>query len=589
MKRLIRTGIELGVLLAVVYALFALSQVSEAPVEEVESPRSEKLFRGCVPTVGQTMAFALHSEVSSPSATEGADVFSAVLSLRALREEEGGVRLRAGWSSVELRQAISLPDDRLTQPVNDRAFEMTLQPDCRIRSLYFSPDWSPQARLLAASSLGMHEYVLEDGLSWEVEQTDGVGRHRARYHRSGSTLKRQKLFYADQGLETFGVKLTLSGSEATARFGRYGLESSLVQERLRIELRGQPASELVQQSSLVRHDELFIEPASRQEALTTYDPSFDHEGRGDVLPEAPSTASARAARFDGLTGRMGGWTVRDARAMAGLLSADPMLVAELADLLLDPALEGGERASVFWALELAGTPEAKVQLTVLMDAPLAHDRIRAAAALSQAGEASPEDLRVLYGLHEQDEDPMVRSAALLAFGAAASGAPADVQQQVGAQLSADLLAAESTADRRMVLEAIGNTQDAALLDVAAAHLDAPSVELRVAAASALRGMGPGAAAPLKRAFEDESSGKVALAMARSLFELGPAQDADLSWIEARLDQSESSALRARLIEWAGSSSSPAARRMLAARFDVEPSARLRRLIGRFVPGSELGL
>ncbi|MDH5674311.1 MAG: HEAT repeat domain-containing protein [Myxococcales bacterium] len=530
--------------------------------------------------------YALHSEVSAPEeAGAPTDRFSAVLSLRVVDAQPDRSTLRAGLSQVELQQQLSDPEDRVSHSL-EAGFELDVGRDCRIQALRLPAAWSASAGLMVSGLLSLHEHVLQPGASWEADQTDGVGRHRARYLRSGDEVQRRKLYYDSQGLEAFGMSVSLPMAEASARFDARGLISSTVHERLRITVGDELRADLEQRSTLVRDtDDRFAEPRA-SDALARYDPGAS--AKGVRLPEAPADPAALARAYQTLAGRLSDWTVRDARTMAGLLVARPELVAELRALLDRQALDETGRASVFWALELAGTKTAKRALLSLLSAPRDHDRVRAASALASAGNAVVADGEALLSLYRQDDEPRVSSAALLALGAMGVEASPEVKSYVRDQLEAELLAADGPEATRVALQAIGNTGDPELLGLAAERLGDAEPAVRATAASALRRMGRPAVAPLKRAFESETSAAVAAAMARALIELGAPSEEDVVWAGQKLAQtSDASAVRKGLIEWLGASDSAQARAALAAHFHAEPSSQLRQVIGRYVTVAEL--
>ncbi len=543
---------------------------------------------GCPYVVGRGLGFAFESTVvargSEGEVLASPDRFSGVLSLRAVRVGGGRAELEAALSGVELSQGMAKPGTEIAHGLTDGFGLDVSSQDCRILAFRLPEAWSASGQRLVANLLRGHEYVLGTGTTWASEQQDGMGPHRASYERrTDGGIVRRKLFYRQEGLETFGLVIELVASEHIARFGLDGLLTrSTGHERVRLKSGGALAADLEEISSLRRDDALFRAPSLG--AIARVDPFAPAEDGAGRLPDAPADLDEARMRFESALAGLEGMSVADARRLAGLLAAHSALVGALAERLHEWSED--QRASAFWALELAATDAAKAVLTELLDAPMPNDRIRATIALSGAGEPTVEVGQALVDLHARATEPRLATAALLAVGSLASEGDEAVRGLVRETLGAALSEAISGAETRAALDAVGNAGDPALLGpVSEAMLD-EDPRTRAHAADALRRMGAPASALLQAALEDEKDREAALAMARSLREIGPPNAASVAWAEGQLGRSNPDT-RAELIRWLGASASPEARAALARRFRVETSGPLKQLIGRFLPPSAL--
>ncbi|MGF1508360.1 MAG: HEAT repeat domain-containing protein [Myxococcota bacterium] len=568
------------------FALVPLGpQIEVRPMRPVFEARPNL---GCRFRPGDTRAYEVRSSVRAwgldGEATGEVDRFSAILSLRVETAKDDRSTLRAALTEVVLHQQLSLPDQHVTHPVTE-SFEFDVVEDCRIVAWRFPSRWSDPARLLVAGVLLAHEYVVQEGELWTSIQTDGIGEHRARYRWDGDTLVRRKLSYTVDGMEPFGMKLSLPYAEARATFGDDGLLTSKGRQRLQIRVGDEVRADLEERFSLRRIDTRYRFPADDAGLAAT--DLFQLDGSPSRLPEGPEGLDEARARYLGFVTGLADLKVADARTMAGLMAAHPSLVEDLVMRLNDPGMSEAERASVFWVLELAGTEQARTHLAELLDAPLPNDQIRAAVALSMAGEPTIDSGRELIALHERAVEPDVAGAALMAVGALGAQGDPDVKAFAREVIEAALDRATPGRETLAALDAVGNLGDAGLLEPLAERLDHRDPRVRGRAAEAMRALGPEAVGPLRRALEAEVNEEAALSMARTLRRLGPPQDGSIGWAQAQLASAPSAAVRAQLIQWLGASQSAEARWVLAEHFHVEGSSQLKRLIGRYVPASAL--
>jgi HEAT repeat protein len=184
-------------------------------------------------------------------------------------------------------------------------------------------------------------------------------------------------------------------------------------------------------------------------------------------------------------------------AMGALFRVEPGATAEAGEAVLHGKLDVEGSARITAALGSAGTPEAQQTLASIIASPDADSTrvIQATAALGQTAHPLPDNEEVLEKTMTSDTGD-VSTAATLALG---SNIRTQNAEQLGDTTSAlqtlldGLAGATTDAARRVYLLALGNTGDARALDAIEPYLTSPDVDLRVAAATALRQM-PGARA-----------------------------------------------------------------------------------------------
>ncbi|MEL6183941.1 MAG: HEAT repeat domain-containing protein [Myxococcota bacterium] len=561
----------------------------EAPAKAVGIRTEAEKPLNCGYEMGRELAFRFESEARARDGegrmAPGRDVFSGILSLRVVLHDGLQATMEAGLSEVELDQPLTKAEEKVSEDLNTGFRLEASAKDCRLLGFELPETWSAPARRLVAGMLRSHEFVLGSGPSWEVEQVDAVGSHRARYIRRGPTLERRKLHYTMTGLDVFGLELQLAEAAARARFGPEGLEEVRGREVLNIVMRQQLQVVLELSMAWQRDDGRFVAPRLGS-ALASVDPFATENSEAYGLPEAPSELEQARLRFEASMGFLEGMTVRQARTLAGLLAAHPELIPVLVERILAAGLSDKQRASAFWSLELAATPQARKALQGLLLAPDPNDRIRAAIAYSGAGKATVEVGRRLLEVHAQDAAPEVAAAGLMALGSLGSEGSPELKAFVQKSLQTALDGAETGYETMSALDAIGNSADPAFLPEVTERLLDPSEHVRIRSAHALRGMGPEAIDALRDAMESEAKEEPAIAMVRALAEIGAPDATSVTWAERQLEHPLKS-VRAELIEWLGASSLPEAKGVLARHFHREPSGQLKQQIGRFLPASAL--
>ena len=561
---------------------------------------------------GDQAAFRIAASAEAPGNANagGADQFNAVLSWEVIEESAPGEWLmRAALSSVGVRQWLSQPAQRLTQPL-EGSFLLRIGRDCRFAAKGYARTWLPVTRRFVSSVIGSLEFAVAPagaGLQWEAEQADGMGRYAATYgavtSASGETeLSKRKTGYRDvAGAVGLGFQIQLVQSSASAvldREGRWLRRASGV-EHVKLKAQGALLADLEQRFDMVRDDAPFLRPDSSV-ALAAFDWQ-DPFQMPDPAIERIDPAIARLTRGEALArfaeiyrSRAKGDAYASALFLAEWLKAHPDEARHLLDQARSGALAEAMRPAAFLALERAGTPQARAVLSqALADASLGEmDRARAASALSDIAEPTRESALALAQAARDSGSSMVSGSSIRALGhleeRSATVGP-ELQGEIRNVLRAELSAATSRSRTVDVIDAIGNTGDAAFAAELNGRLLDASPAVREHAARAFRRMQADvAAAGLVERLQAETDPGVRSALAQSLLAMNVTDAGAMTQAAAQLAAEPSPTVRASLIQWLGSAASqPAARQALAAQFRREKVPQLMQLIGRYVSADDL--
>ncbi len=585
------------------------SRRSEAP--PVAAPaRAPPAPMGCAFSAGDRAAFRLESSAAAGGAGADAprDRFGAVLSWEVVSQPSPNVWLvRAGFSSVVIDQRLSQPEQRVGQPL-DAAFFVRVGRDCRFAGQGYPPDWAPTTRRFVSSMLSSLEFgVVAPGPRYELEQSDGMGRYLAKYEATvredGAVelVKAKTSYRQDQRGGVLGVQVQLVSARATATLARSGrwLDRAAGFEHARITMKDTVLADLELRYALERDDAAFVRPGEAADggAIDWQDPF--------VMPTQIAAAvdpELVALTLDGALKRFAALYLKtakgDAYAAALFLSAWLKAHPDEAGTLVAQVRAGGiveaMRPAVFLALELAGTPQARLARSAALEDPKMPelDRARAASALSDVPEPTREAGRALVEASRNPDSTLVAGTSVRALGHLVERletGDAELKRELQDALRGELQSAKNDSRAIDVVDAIGNTGDEGFASELSLRLAATSPSMREHAARAFRKMESTAAAPsLLERLRVESDPAVRVAIVETLLALG-VRDPDAMALATTLVATEGTpAVRAVLIRWLGAAADlPVARAGLVAQFHREQVPQLLQLIGRYVSADEL--
>lgn len=564
----------------------------------------------CAFAPGERAAFVLQITGLAAAAPGQEDLFAAVLSWEAVaspRPDES--LLRAAFSATQLRQALSRSDQRVAQPL-DGTFMIRVGRDCRFTGAGYPPDWQPLTRRFVATVLHTFEFVLDSRrseLSWEVEQRDALGSYTARYAAvplAGGELAMTKVKTryrdGDEGLVNLQVQLV--GATATATLDARGrwLRRASGREQVLIRVQGALLADLEQRYELMRDDARFVRPdgAVQLAELEWQDPF----AMAVAAADAPVDPAVAKLSFDDALNRFSEAYAKtpggDAYAAALLLSqwlrAHPEGAAALIATIRDGGIPELLRPAAFLALERCGTPQARAALmTALADESMTEmDRARAASALSDIPQPTQESARALVEAASDSQPKLVAGTSVRALGHLTERARTldpEMRRELQAALDRELAAARDTSRAIDVVDAIGNSGDAAFVPALEARMADGSPAMREHAARALRRMAPSdAAAPLLERLAIENDPGVQTALVDTLAALEVREPSAIAMADSQLAKQPAPEVRAALIRWLGAAANEqTARQALVAQFRRESDPQLQQLIGRFVSADDL--
>lgn len=577
-------------------------QQTSAP--QAAGPRS---VVACAFEPGERAAFALQSHVRAKGVEEQADLFTAVLSwevVDAPRPDEW--LLRAAFSSTELQQPLSRADQRVTQPL-DGTFMIRVGRDCRFTAKGYPSDWQPATRRFVSTILGSFEFAVDPsgpGLSWKIDQTDGLGRYAARYDAvqlpaGGLQMTKVKTHYlVDERANAMGFQVQLLGAQADATLDARGrwLRTAKGREQVRLNMMGSALAELEQRYELTRDDARFVQPdgAVLMAGLDWQDP-FEMAATAD-LPVNPEIAKlswdAALNRFSDIYSK--GDPYAAGLFLAQWLKANPERAADLLAALRGDGIPEVLRAAAFFALERCGTPQARAALmTALADESMAEmDRGRAAWALADVPQPTQDSARALVDAASDSQPKLISGMSVRALGHLTERARSldpEMHLELQQTLSRELDDAGDDSRAIDVVDAIGNSGDTYFVPALDERLADPLPAMREHAARALRRMPPSeATAPLLTRLDVETDPGVQIALVDTLTELEVREPSAIALANQQLAAQPTPEVRAALIRWLGASADqPSARQALVAQFHREQVPQLQQLIGRFVSADDL--
>ena len=567
----------------------------------------------CAFDPGDRAAFSLEVSGQAQAAPDPQDLFKAVLSWEVVDSPHPGEwLLRAGFSSTELRQSLSRPDQRVTQRL-DGTFMIRVGRDCRFTAKGYPPDWTPITRRFVSTVLGTFEFALDPsgpGLHWDVEQADALGKYTARYNAvalSDGELQMTKVKTRYLGNERanrlldFKVQLVDAKAEGTLDVGGRWLSRVSGHEHVRIAVQGSMLADLAQRYELRRDDARFAKPDDRVQ-LAAFDWQDPFGMAGPAAADEPVDPAIANLAVDAALDRFseiyfktpGGDAYAAGLFLAQWLKAHPEQAAHLVALIREGGIPERLRPATFMALQLCGTPEARAALmTALADESMTEmDRARAAFALSDVPHPNQESADALAEAASASQPQVVSGTSVRALGHLTERARTldpQMQQELQRTLSRELATARDDARSFDVVDAIGNSGDTHFLPALEERLADASPAMREHAARALRRMAPPQAmAPLLTRLEVETDPGVQIALVDTLAELRIREPEAIALANQQLATQPAPAVRAALIRWLGAAADqPSARAALIAQFRRERVPQLQQLIGRYVSADEL--
>lgn len=603
--RSLKLSLAAGSIVVIVLGLLRATE-PRTPTRETAASAAASAAPRCRFSPGETAAFTLESTVRDVR-DEEEDHLRATLSWQVDTQLAADRwRLRAALTDVSQSQELTLPEERVEGRLTDPFF-VDVDASCRFVGFGFARDWDPRRRQLVQSTLLTHEFVLpakQGARRWSASQSDGIGAFEASYAMASAArgpavrVKRRKAAYEGQaGAATFGVSVVMVGSEATASFDRerpHWLTTSSGLERVQILVQGEVEADLLQQFHLTRDDGRFVAVRALNADEVDFGDAFALAAERDVRVDERVARLSYEEALQAFLSRLGGAeeaSYAAARSLAAWLKAHPEAASTLIAALRAGDLDEAVHPALFLALELSGTEAARDALTdALVDPRLrAVDRARAASALADIGEPTRSTAELLLAQARSEGDPMVANVSLLGLGSMARRSGDDeLRTYVQDSLTGELASAAGTEQTHLVLDAMGNSGDAAFVDVLAAHADADSATTRQHAVEALGRLDPAESGPrLLDRLREETDPAVGAAIVKAL--RGPPTGDAVALMSDKLAASTSITERSAIIAWLGSASRtrPEARSLLAAHVREETHARLVQQIGAFVPASEL--
>jgi HEAT repeat protein len=582
---------------------------STEPIDAARRAAPPLSVAACAFEPGERAAFSLQLNTQPRGAPGPGDLFKAVLSwevVGAPRPDEW--LLRAAFSSIELQQDSSNLDERLTQPL-DGTFMIRVGRDCRFTGKGYPPDWKPATRRFVSTVLSSFEFAVvptSPGPSWEIDQTDGLGRYTARYNAvarpdGGFEITKVKRFYrGDDRTKAMGFQLQLLGAKEEATLDARGrwLRRAVGGEQVRMRVQKQVLAEVDMRYELTRDDTRFVrpDPGVLMAAVDWQDPTEMVAKAQDASVDPALAKLSFGAALDRFSQIYTGDPYAAGLFLAEWLKAHPEGAETLLTTLRDGGIADAMRPAAFFALEHCGTPQARaVLMTALADDSMAEiDRARAASALSDVPKPTEDSARALIeAASATDSEPqLVSGTSVRALGHLTERARTldpQMQQELQQSLRQDLQSAGDTSRAIDVVDAIGNSGDPSFVPALEERLADDLPAMREHAAWALRRMAAAdATEPLMNRLEVETDPSVQTALVDTLTTLGVRDPNAVAVANAQLAGQPPPEVRAALIRWLGAAADqPAARAALVAQFHREQVPQLQQLIGRYVSADEL--
>jgi HEAT repeat protein len=386
-------------------------------------------------------------------------------------------------------------------------FFFVLRADGSLASFHFPKSMSGDVRRQLRAIVSSMQLVLGPGsginATWERTETDETGQYVASYERSAARIVKTKLRYdlvrTPGGLvapESFAAKYETRGASSLvadasgwpATIDENGAVAVAFQG-------GRMAMTSKTTARLVSRGEDRSFDGSFEAAQASFDPDVDGVASDAALAGRNADLNLVGnATFGSLVSSLDRATDsrtrnRSTAQLGALFTTNPEAVSEARKTLLTKGTSEKTGAVIASALGRAGTPEAQRALADVLgtgDAPIG-TRSSAAISLGLVPHPTEEAKSALTGA-SKSSDAVLAETSTLALGnlAKASAADGSDASDVVSSLLAKLEAAQTTADKVLYLDALGNSGDARALTAITARTTDASIYVRAAAVGALR-------------------------------------------------------------------------------------------------------
>jgi HEAT repeat protein len=470
-------------------------------------------------TIGESFVYEVVAGRAVSTGDKGQSfdaTLTATLAVTVAGRDDKGVQLRAELRSPRF-DAGSAPGT-VTPESLARPFYVTALPSGELGAFSFAKGTPAEVVGLLKGIMASLQVVAPGAplAAWSTTERDATGEYEALYTRTTAGVHKVKRAY-----------LRANGAAGLRTLpGTYAVTSSI---DVTVDDSGWPRTLTEDESLDVEVAAVHVVSRSRTraklvavEATASVPPPDPASLESDVESEAAGFARARTNAEKGL---VAGRSFKDIAAafhapevtkrndamvaMGALFRLDPSATAEARETILHGQLDGESAARTAAALGSAGTPEAQGALRAIMASPDADSTrvMQATVALGQSEHPLPDNEAALQKAMKSDTTDVANTATL----ALGSTIRTQNAEQLGdsdgpLQTLLDALASATTsAGKRVALLALGNTGDVRALSVIEPYLTSPDVDLRIAAATALRQMpGERAEKDLQTALSDSS-------------------------------------------------------------------------------------
>lgn len=443
----------------------------------------------------------------------------------------------------------------------------------------------------------MFQVVIDDGDSWQTQESNASGRYEAIYaSTSPATLEKNKQRYLQAGT-TAAVPEVVSVEAITLDANRDWISGMVVDETLVTRDPGSPPV-TVKNHATIQLQHTQKAPAANTWRFQAAAPPRDEEAP-DTLPATSLTPEeARrqlAANISALDSTVEGRSILIHR-VRDLLLVDDQLPEVLLETMRTGDLTDRTRADLYLAFELAGTPAAQAALgAVLMDTSWPpQDALRAIVALGGVARPTVDTLATLWDLAFSDLADTARrdlpGTATLAIGSLGGTLRSSDDTQY-LSVRADLLAGAASASkpekRAVFLYALGNTADPdpALQRDIVPYLDDPEPRVRRAAARTLGKLGTDQVAEeLMQSVVREGNPEVRASLVEALASWQTPTPAAMEWTRNALVHETDENARLNMAVMLGNNMAqfPENRVLLQAMLETEQSRRIRQQLAELL-------